>query len=247
MEDPTVFYNKEDAWAIANQVTADNKIMPVLPYYVVMRIPGEEKAEFVLIQPFTPFSSDPTNHPRNNMVGWLAGRCDGEHYGQLLVYQFPKDTFIPGPQQIGIRINQDEVISKDISLWNQQGSQVIFGNLLVLPLSQFRLFYVQPIYLQAESGKMPELKRVVLAAGDRLAYGTSFEDAMQKLLGMRSWNTTASKSAKQPAETDTKGLIRQASDLFHRYQQLTGEGKLAEAGQTMDELKQTLEMLLQRQ
>ena len=114
------------------------------------------------------------------MVAMIMARCDGDKYGKLMLFKFPKDRQVYGPLQIGIRINQDETISKDLTLWNQQGSQVRFGNLLAVPLSGYRIMYVQPIYIQASVGKMPELRRVVVVFGDQLAYGASFEEALGK-------------------------------------------------------------------
>lgn len=248
MDDPTVFYNKEDAWDVAREirdVNKDSQAEHVVPYYVTMKIPGEKSEEFVLIYPFTPFSNDPIKHPRPNMVSWLAGRCDGKNYGKLLVYEFPKDRFINGPQQIGIRINQDDNLSKEISLWNQQGSEVIFGNLLVLPLSKFRLLYVQPIYLQSKQGKMPELKRVVVASGDKLAYGASFEDAFQKLIEEGSVSLPEVKSD-STAPMSQQELIKKAAKHYELYLQYSGKGQFAQAGKEMEALGQTIGQLTGR-
>jgi len=240
MNDPNVFYNKEDAWDIA-QETHMGEAREILPYYVVITVPGEKSQEFIQMIPFTPLTTDPSN-PKNNMVAWLAGRCDGAKYGEIVVYEFPKDRLVYGPMQIEIRISQNDVISKDFTLWNQQGSSVIQGNLLVIPLSDNRLLYVQPIYLQATVGKMPELKRVVAASGEDLAYGTSFEDAISQLI--QGPGGTAVGPVSGRAEIPT--LNEQASialEHFVRYQQLTGQGKISEAGAELERLKEALESL----
>ena len=129
----------------------------MLPYYVIMKLPNEQKEEFVLIRPYTPSTKD-------NMITWLAARSDGENYGKLIAYKYPKDSLVYGPMQIESRINQDPQISRELSLWNQQGSRVLRGNLLVIPIG-FSNLYVEPIYLQSEQSKLPELKRVVLSTG----------------------------------------------------------------------------------
>src|SRR5208283_2100303 len=136
-------------------------------------------------------------------------RCDGDKYGKLMLYKFPKDKLVYGPLQIGIRINQDEVISKDLTLWNQQGSSVLFGNLLAIPLSNYRLMYVQPIYLQASVGKMPELRRVVVVFGDQLSYGTSFEDALNKFFA-GGYTREAAKEPAAKAEAPGRDFIKSA-------------------------------------
>jgi hypothetical protein len=178
MTDPMVFYNKEDRWAIPREPGTNGELHRMLPFYAVMKLPGEPREEFVQLLPFTPFS---VNQPKNNMVGWMAGRCDGRAYGKLLVYRFPKQSLVYGPMQIQARIDQDASISKDLTLWNQQGSSVIRGNLIVLPL-QNSLIYTEPIFLQATHSRMPELKRVVVASQERLGYGENFPEALADLL-----------------------------------------------------------------
>ena len=131
------------------------------PYYLILRLPGEPKEEFVLLIPFTPSKKD-------NLAAWLAARSDPPHYGKLVVYNFPKQKLIYGPRQIEARIDQDSFISQQLSLWNQRGSQVIRGNLLVVPIER-SLVYVQPLYIAAERGQLPELKRVIVGFGDRIA------------------------------------------------------------------------------
>ncbi len=245
MDDPTVFYNKEDAWEISKEFSHGQK-QPVLPYFVTMKIPGEEREEFIQMLPFSPRTTDQSN-PRNNMVGWLAGRCDGARYGQLILYKFPKNKLVYGPLQISIRMNQDDVISKDFTLWNAQGSQVVTGNLLVIPLSDYRILYVQPIYLAATVGKMPELKRVVVVCGERLAYAKSFEEALGELTGTYvppAGTAAPSPVSGQPApDTEKSRLIREAAGCFKEYKQLVSQGKLAEAGKQLDRLGELLNRL----
>jgi uncharacterized membrane protein (UPF0182 family) len=208
-----------------------------------MRFPGDQQQEFVSILPFTPAN-------RNNMIGWIAGRSDGDKYGTLRAYRFPKTRFVDGPLQIQARIDQDPQLSSQLTLWNQQGSTVIRGNLLVIPLEDTLLF-VEPIYLQAERSPMPELRLVVLATQDRLAYATRFPEALAQLLQGASVQTASVTEAKPgqvesaaspPREAvDLKSLIDQANQALTAYRRLTSEGKLGEAGAKLDELKRSLE------
>lgn len=180
MTNPSVFYNKEDAWDIAKELY-EAKPQNVDPYYTIMKIPGEQKPEFVLMLPFTPASS--TTNTRNNMVAWMAARMDGSHYGQLLLYKLPKNIEIDGPLQIESRIDQDPDISKQLSLWDQKGSSVIRGNLLALPIGG-NFLYVEPIYLQSDKGgSIPEMKRVILAYQDQLVMAENLGSALTQLFG----------------------------------------------------------------
>ncbi|MGH9524506.1 MAG: UPF0182 family protein, partial [Terriglobales bacterium] len=179
MSDPEVFYNREDLWTVASEVgmgsTGEQRTQAMEPNFVLMRLPGESANEFVEILPFTPAN-------RNNLIGWIAGRSDGAHYGTSVVYDFPKTKLVDGPLQIEARIDQNAQLSGQLSLWNQQGSHVRRGTLLVIPCGR-ALLYAEPIYLQAERSPMPELRRVGLALQDRLAYGPTFESAMKSLFG----------------------------------------------------------------
>ena len=179
-QNPKVFFQREDVWSIAQRLTLDEQgkkqSTPIDPYYVLMQLPGEpQKNEFVMILPFTPSN-------RNNLIGWMAGRSDGENYGRLLAYNFPKSHLIDGPLQIEARIDQNSQLSGQFTLWNTQGSRVIRGHLLVIPIGRSVLF-VEPIYLQAEHSPMPELRIVVLATHEKLAYGQNFSEAMTNLFG----------------------------------------------------------------
>jgi uncharacterized membrane protein (UPF0182 family) len=176
MRDPQVFYNKEDIWEIAHNLFGQSgQPEPVQPTYVVATLPGEKQPEFLLILPFTPRAKD-------NLIGWMAARCDGEHLGDLVFFQLPKQQLMYGPMQIESRIDQDQNISKDLTLWNQQGSRVLRGNIIALPVTGGFL-YVESIYIQANEARMPQLKKVVLAMGDRLIYRDTFEEALADLTG----------------------------------------------------------------
>ncbi len=180
MTNAPVFYNKEDSWAVAKELfNADPQ--DVAPYYTIMKIPGEDKPEFVLMLPFTPASS--ATNSRNNMIAWMAARMDGEHYGELLLYKLPKNIEVDGPLQIESRIDQDPRISEQLSLWDQKGSRVIRGNLLALPIGG-NFLYVEPIYLQSDKeGSIPEMKRVVLAYQDKLVMTDNLGLALTQLFG----------------------------------------------------------------
>src|SRR5262249_54293359 len=174
MTDPRVFYNREDLWTVASEVglsaQRQQATQTMEPNFVLMTLPGEKEIEFIEILPFTPAN-------RNNLIGWIAGRSDGEHYGTALVYDFPKTKLVDGPLQVEARIDQNPQLSAQLTLWNQQGSHVRRGGMIVMPVGS-GLLYAEPIYLQAERSPMPELRLVVLALQDRLAYGPTFESAM---------------------------------------------------------------------
>ena len=172
MDAPEVFYNREDLWQFPRQPTGADGASDarMAPYYIIMRLPGEARAEFFLMLPMAPSQ-------RENMIAWLAARCDPPGYGELIVYEFPKEKLVYGPFQIEARINQNTEISQQISLWNQMGSRVIRGNLLVVPIEN-SLFYVSPLYLRAETGQLPELKRVIAAYGDRVVMEETLSGAL---------------------------------------------------------------------
>jgi uncharacterized membrane protein (UPF0182 family) len=174
MTNTGVFYNKEDQWEIP-AIDVDGNPQPMQPYYTIMRVPGEERAEFIQMLPFTPSRKD-------NLSAWLVARSDPASYGQLEVFQFPKQKVIYGPRQIVARINQDQEISPQITLWNQQGSQVIQGTLLVIPIEE-SLLYVRPLYLRASNGKIPELKRVIVAYQNQIVMSETLETALDRIFG----------------------------------------------------------------
>jgi uncharacterized membrane protein (UPF0182 family) len=264
MTDPEAFYNREDLWTVATEVGMSEGGQQVTqamqPNFVLMKLPGETGVEFVEILPFTPAN-------RNNLIGWIAGRSDGAQYGTSVVYNFPKTKLVDGPLQIEARIDQNAQLSGQLTLWNQQGSHVRRGALLVIPTGK-ALLYAEPIYLQAERSPMPELRLVVLALQDRLAYGPTFESAMAALFGGAASSltapaasataTTAATASAEPMRgtapngspqpaADLNGLIAEAAKDLADYQRLTAEGKLGEAGQKLEELKRALEKLNARQ
>ncbi|MFZ3264901.1 MAG: UPF0182 family protein [Terriglobales bacterium] len=257
MTDPEVFYNREDLWTVASEVgmgeSGEQKTQVMEPNFVLMKLPDETGVEFVEILPFTPAN-------RNNLIGWIAGRSDGANYGTSIVYDFPKTKLVDGPLQIEARIDQNAQLSGQLTLWNQQGSHVRRGTLLVIPCGR-ALLYAEPIYLQAERSPMPELRLVVLALQDRLAYGPTFESAMRALFGGEASSLSggagnaeqgagsgqanaapASGTAPAPVE-DLNSLITGAAKDLADYQRLTAEGKLGEAGQKLEQLKRKLDEL----
>jgi uncharacterized membrane protein (UPF0182 family) len=257
MTAPDVFYNREDLWAVATEVGMDadrqQAAQTMEPNFLLMKLPGEESLEFVEILPFTPAN-------RNNLIGWIAGRSDGENYGTSLVYHFPETRLVDGPLQVEARIDQNAELSGQLSLWNQQGSRVRRGSVIVIPVGR-GLLYAEPIYLQSQRSPMPELRLVVLALQDRLAYGPSFEAAMAALFGQGSSSLSQQPTTQRPqsgdeapatpapplspgAEVDT--LISDAARDLSEYQRLTAEGRLGEAGQRLESLKQKLDALNQR-
>jgi uncharacterized membrane protein (UPF0182 family) len=174
MTQPAVFYNREDQWEVpVVDDTSEGGAMQ--PYYTIMRLPGEPEPEFIQMLPFTPRN-------RDNLAGWLAARSDGEHYGRLRVFQFPKQRVIFGPRQVVARINQDQTISPQITLWNQQGSQVIWGTLMVIPIEE-SLIYVRPLYLRASGGRIPELTRVIVAYQNQIVMEETLEAGLARLFG----------------------------------------------------------------
>ncbi len=259
MTDPDVFYNREDLWTVASEVgmnaQGEQSTQPMEPNFVLMRLPGEPRTEFVEILPFTPAN-------RNNLIGWIAGRSDEPNYGTAVVYNFPKTKLVDGPLQVEARIDQNPQLSGQLSLWNQQGSHVRRGSLIVIPVGR-ALLYAEPIYLQAERSPMPELRLVVLALQDRLAYGPTFESAMAALFGNAASALNLSAAGAAPAapagaaaSTAPSGAASAAPDVNESiaaaardladYQRLTAEGKLGEAGQKLESLKRRLEDLQRR-
>lgn len=192
MHDPQVFYNKEDVWEIARSLYGQaGKPAPMSPMYVVATLPGESEPEFLLMLPFTPRGKD-------NLIGWMAARCDGERLNELIYFQLSKQQLVYGPMQIESRIDQDQNISKDLSLWNQEGSHVLRGNLIALPFSDAFL-YVESIYIQATEARMPQLKKVVLAMGNRLIYRDTFDQALAELTSGAVPTRGAERGAAAPA------------------------------------------------
>ena len=231
MDDPQIFYNKEDQWeipAIASEGEGASRagaIPPMQPRHIIMKLPGDppagearKKEEYILMLPFTPRAKD-------NLSAWIVARNDGENYGKLSVYRFPKDKLVFGPKQIIGRINQDPVISQQISLWSQGGSQVIQGPLLVIPIEE-SLLYVRPLYLKAEAGKIPELKRVVVAYENKIAMEKTLEEGLMKIFG----GGTGVRSQVAPSQ-DAQGRIRRAAAAYEEALQAQRDGDWARYGE----------------
>ena len=242
MQDPGVFYNREDAWAIPMETLGDQK-QPVEPYYVITRLPGERQAEFVLVLPFTPAG-------KQNMIGWLAARMDGEHYGKLLTFKYPKERLVFGPEQIEARIDQDSFISQQFALWNQSGSRVIRGNLLVIPIGQSNL-YIEPIYLQAQQSPFPEFKRVILATGNAIAMEPTLDLALARIYGTPGLAGQPSPGAGQ-GPTTAEGvptlvaqLAREAREHFAQAGEALKAGDWARYGEKLKAVEETLQRLVE--
>ncbi len=236
MEVPQIFYNKEDQWEIpAMGTAAKEEVME--PYYTIMKLPEEKKEEFILMLPFNPKKKD-------NLSAWMVARSDGENYGKLVVYRFPKDRLVYGPKQIVARINQDTEISRQVSLWDQRGSQVIQGTLLVIPIEN-SLIYVQPLYLRADKGKIPELKRVVVAYENRIAMEETLDTALSKIFGDVSVSEEAvpSKSLRLPAVKEEKGLASSAREHFDSAMNAQREGNWALYGEEIKKLGEIIKKM----
>ena len=243
MQDAQVFYNKEDLWAIPNESSADQP-QPMEPYYIIMRLPGDTKEEFILLLPFTPAK-------RQNMVAWLSAKSDGADYGKRLVYRFPKDKLVYGPEQIHARLNQDPVISSQLTLLSQRGSRVVWGNLLVIPIEK-SILYVQPMYLLAEQSQIPQLKRVVVATANSIAMEASLGEALSRVFSGLATTTTASTpptTTAPPTGTapspNVAALVKEANDHYLKAQDALKLADWATYGAEMKLLQQTLDKLVQ--
>ncbi len=244
MEDPTVFYNKEDMWALPKELYAGQQ-KTMQSYYLVMKLPGESQAEFILLVPFVPTEKD-------NMISWMAARCDPESYGRLVLFQFPKRKLIYGPMQIEARIDQDPAISEMMTLWSQAGSKVIRGNLLVIPIGS-SLMYVEPVYLQAESSKLPELKRVIVSYESHIAMEANLERALRAVFDVAPTSTAdwdADEDEEGANQPDTSGsilgwaeLAHDASTWFERATKRQQDGDWSGYGQALEALADTLSRL----
>ncbi|QTL98248.1 UPF0182 family protein [Iocasia frigidifontis] len=240
MKNPTVFYNKEDRWNIPTEKYAGNSIQ-MQPYYNIVKLPDNENSEFVLMLPFTPIN-------KNNMVAWIAARSDGDKYGELLVYSFPKDKLVYGPMQVESRIDQNADISQLLSLWGQRGSRVIRGNLLVIPIGE-AILYVEPVYLQAETSELPELKRVVVAYKDRVVMRETFRQALNVIFGVEEIEEeTEEIEGQRPGmveiiSSDIQELSSRALEVYQEAQQSLKEGNWADYGEQIERLSELLERL----
>jgi uncharacterized membrane protein (UPF0182 family) len=243
MTNPAVFYNKEDQWE-APAVDSSGESHRMAPYYSMMKLPGEHDAEFIQMLPFTP-------RRRDNLASWMVARSDGEHYGKLQVFQFPKQTLVFGPQQVVARINQDQVISPQITLWNQQGSQVIQGTLMVIPI-EGSLIYVRPLYLRAESGRIPELRRVIVAYQNHIVMEPTLDLALERLFGQSDRTppaqpgATGAAPAAGAATSATSSWERVAAEARETYQraiEAQRAGDWAKYGEEIRRLGEILEKL----
>jgi uncharacterized membrane protein (UPF0182 family) len=254
MRDPEAFYNRADYWDIAHMPSSQDESSNAPPTYVVASLPNEDKAEFLLMAQFTPANKD-------NLIGLMLARCDGDHLGELVFEELSKQNIIYGPMQIDARINQDQNISKDLTLWGQLGSRVLRGQTLVLPIENSFL-YVEPIYIQASQTSMPQLKKVALAMGNRLSYADTYEKALSMLVdqvgGSEDGNqpeapanstaqtstpattAAATNAAATAPATDEKAVqsLRQIRDHLARYRELSAQGKWEEAGKELEAIQQ---------
>jgi uncharacterized membrane protein (UPF0182 family) len=233
MTNPTTFYNREDRWEIPRELYRNSEI-DMLPYYVTTQLPGSDKPEFLLMLPLSVAG-------KNQMAGWLAGLCDGDNYGKMVAFRFPKGTFIDGPAQVESRISSDSRFSGDLTLWDQHGSQVIRGNLIVLPLVDNQLILIEPVYIEAEQTKIPTLARVVLGQllpDDRkIEWARTLTEAERLLVGGSPPATDATPAARVEANNDT---LERARALFLEMQQEYAAGHFARYGDLLQQLGKLL-------
>jgi uncharacterized membrane protein (UPF0182 family) len=237
MDNPEVFYNQEDLWSFPTEVF-DGQQQITEPYYVIMRLPDESQPEMMLILPFTPTS-------KNNMIAWMAARSDQKNYGKVLLYEFPKQALVYGPSQIEARVDQTPEISQQLTLWSQQGSRVIRGNLLVIPIER-SILYVEPIYLRAEKGQLPELKRVIVAYNDRVVMEPTLTQAITTVFGEPSAKPTPESSPEPPVSTpsptspELSALVDKALKTYQKAQDALRQGNWADYGRYQQELEKLL-------
>jgi uncharacterized membrane protein (UPF0182 family) len=240
MRDPQAFYNKEDVWDLAGTSrTQSGRAEPMTPTYVVASLPGEDKAEFLLMIPFTPRNKD-------NLVGLMVARCDGENLGELVILQLSKQELILGPMQVEARIHQDQTISKDLTLWNQQGSQVLRGQLLVLPVEK-TFVYVQPIYIQSAEARMPQLKKIALLMGNHLIYTDTYDQALAQLTfamqgvspppAAPAAGAATAPAAAQPPPPAADQRLDSIRQHLRRYRDFAAQGRWAEAGKELEAIE----------
>ncbi len=253
MEDVRVFYNQEDKWQIPNEIfDTEQQPQPIEPYYVTMPLPGDSEPEYLLIQPFNPAEKD-------NMIAWAAARNDLPHYGELVVYELPKQELIFGPIQVEGRIDQEPEISQQFSLWDQRGSRIIRGNLLVIPINESFL-YVEPIYLQSDTSALPELKRVIVASDTRIAMDTTLDGALAALLDAAPIEIVVDEGIEPVSEevpstgVDTPAieidatveeLIQSANAHYEAAEAAQRAGDWTTYGEELEALQQQLEQLME--
>jgi len=236
MTNPAVFYNREDQWDIPS-IDDGRESRRMEPYYTIMKLPGESGAEYIQMLPFTP-------HQKENLAAWMVARSDGENYGQLAAFQFPKQTVVFGPNQIAARMNQDQDIAPQITLWNQQGSEVIQGNLLVIPIEE-SLIYIRPLYLRAAGGRIPEMKRVMVAYRNQIVMEESLDQALERLFPSDGRALVAAPEEFRPdlGTADGTDLAGEAQLHYQRAIRAQREGDWARYGEEFERLGQILERL----
>jgi len=233
MTDPKVFYNKENLWEVP--VLGEQ---PMEPYYTVMKLPGEKQEEYILLLPFTPSK-------RDNLAAWFTARCDGDNYGKLRVYTFPRDRLIYGPKQVDARINQDSFISQQLTLWGQRGSEVIRGSMLVIPIEK-SLLYVQPLYLAAaDKSGLPELRRVIVAYGDEVVMEENLESALQRIFGKGGPRVVKQSVTREPGDGDAgiSRLAREAMAIYDKAVSSQRQGDWAAYGDELRKLREVLQRM----
>jgi len=238
MRDPESYYNRADLWDLATFTTgAGGEPQPVPPTYMIAQLPGEKEPEFLLMIQFTPRN-------KQNLIGVMAARSDGEHLGELVFLQLPKQEVISGPLQVEALINQDQNISKDLTLWNQQGSQVLRSQILTLPIDQ-TILYVAPIYIQAAQARMPQLRKVALVRGSTLIYADTYEQALAQLQAVQGGKQVQVLTPSAPAGATTTSPVTTTPTLsdpridsirmhLQRYRELAAQGKWADAGKELE-------------
>ncbi len=234
MTDPTVFYNQEDLWIRATEKYY-GYVQPVEPYYIMWELPGTDELQFVLILPFTPKN-------RQVLIGWIAGMCDGDNYGRFLAYKFPKEKRILGPQQVETKIDQDSYLSGQLTLWDQRGSNVIRGNVLAIPVEK-TLFYVEPIYLQAETAAYPELRLVAVMYQDELSYAESFDEALAQLFEKDEPEKVAKEELPATEALSTQALVKKADAAFDDYLESLSRKEFQKGAEALERLQNALESL----
>ncbi|MCF7804001.1 MAG: UPF0182 family protein [Candidatus Marinimicrobia bacterium] len=238
MTEPDVFYNQEDKWEYPTEVYEGNE-KRVEPYYLIMELPEERGEEFILIYPFTPVNKD-------NMIAWLAGRSDGEHYGELLLYEFPKSELIYGPMQIEARIDQNSQISELLTLWSQQGSRVIRGNLLAIPIEK-SLLYVEPLFMRSDQGEIPELRRIILSYDNQIVMEETLDEALAVLFGEKRptpvVDQRAAASTSVIQNLNISDMAKSALETYRQAQQSLQQGNWAEYGDRWNKLEDLLRQM----
>ena len=233
MTDPKVFYNQEDYWETPNEIYNDSQ-QKMFPYYIIMRLPDTKTEEYILMLPLTPSKKD-------NMIAWMCARCDAPNYGEIIVYALPKDKLIYGPMQIEARINQKPDISSELTLWGQEGSQVIKGNQLVIPINN-SFIYVEPVYLQSEQGQIPELKRVIVAFKEKIEMKNDLDEALQAVFMASNVPDTIIQKIKQgePGSTTISSRAQEALNHYNKAMDNLKKANWAAYGKELEQLKAIL-------